>query len=111
MLYVWKDRQNNVRWHSWPNPRVSVKVRSESLCISSRACSTLYRGFRDFHRHFKLKQPLEFDFGAKFAKRLMRNDLFLGQKFFKGQSVSFIYFESLFDWYNYFSLRKSTREI
>ena len=32
--------------------------------------------FREFRRHVKLLQPLEFDYLAKFTKRPVRNDLF-----------------------------------
>ena len=48
----------------------------------------ILESFRDFQRHFKLFQPLEFDFWAKFAKRpnkrKIRNIFFSVQKFLKG---------------------------
>ena len=38
-------------------------MQSDCLNIFSRAHSTLHKVFRGFHRHFKLLQPVEFDFG------------------------------------------------
>ena len=53
-------------------------------------------------RHFKLSQPLEFDFWAEFAKRPVRNDFFPVQTFLNG---------NVFDGYNHFGSRNYTREI
>ena len=43
---------------------------------------------REFHGHFKRVQPLKFDFWAKFAKRLVRNDFFSIELIFVGNLYS-----------------------
>ena len=35
---------------------------SDDLYVFLRARSTLHKAFREFHRHFKFLQPLDFDF-------------------------------------------------
>ena len=72
MVYFRENRKDKIRGHSWPNPKVSVHVQSASLYIFS----TLYKVFREFHRHFKSLQPLEFDFWAKIPNRPVRNPFF-----------------------------------
>ena len=44
------------------------------IYIFSRARSTLHKDFYEYHRHFKLLQPIESEFRAKFAKQSTRND-------------------------------------
>ena len=76
-VYFRKNLKTKIRWHSWLNPKVSIKEQSGNQYIFSKACSRLHKGFREFHRHFKLLQPLESEFFAKFVKRPVRDDIFL----------------------------------
>ena len=64
----------------WLNPKVSIKVQFDTLYIFSKASSSLHIGFREFNRHFKLLQPLEFYILAKFTKRPVRKNFFLSGK-------------------------------
>ena len=61
-VYLRKNLEHEIRWHSWPNPKVSVQVQTDGVHLFQSARYTLHKGFRDFYRHFKFLQPLEFDF-------------------------------------------------
>ena len=80
-VYVREKSKDKIRCHSWTNPKVSVKVQFDNLNIFSRASSTLHKVFREFYRHFKFLQPLEFDFGEKLANRPVINIFFSTQRF------------------------------
>ena len=102
MVYFRKNLKNKIRWHSWKNLYVWVKVQSDNLYIFSRACLTLHSGFRDFHRHLKFLRSLEFDFWADFTNRPVRNSFFLSPINFFEKSEKYIGRKTLIDGYNHF---------
>ena len=105
-VYFRKNLKTKIRWHSWLNPKVSIKEQSDNQYIFSKTRSRLHKGFREFHRHFKLLQSLESEFLAEFAKRPVRNDFFLSPikwnwKFRRNKS-----WENLCGGYDYFDSRR-----
>ena len=106
MVYFRKNLKNKIRWLSWKNLYVWVKVQSDNLCIFSRASYTLHNGFRDFHRHFKFLMSLELDFWADFTNRPVRNSFFISPINFFEKSEKYIGRKTLIDGYNHFGSKR-----
>ena len=102
MVYFRGNRKDKIRWHSWPNSKLAMKVESDYFNIFSRARSTLHKVVREFHPHFKFLQPLEFDFWAKFPNRPMRNHFFLDPTVFRAKSEKYKSSKSLENGYENF---------
>ena len=106
IMYFRENRKEKIRWHSWPNAKVSLKVQFDMLDIFSRASSTLHKVFKGFHRHFKLLQPLEFHYWAKFPNRPVRNIFFLGPTVFCAKSEKYKSCKSLKYGYKHFGSKR-----